>query len=215
MCTSFDSLIDIEKVVSAFRQAFNISIVVSSKEAPSKRSNIRPTDDVLIIRKIGDEYCLDTMRWGFRLQVGPMVNSRVEEIMSGKAADYWQSLLEANPCLFVMSGYNEWKNTIVDTFTPKGKPTKKKAKQPFKFTIKDKDTFFCGGYFRKEGSDYACTLITTKGNDITRIVHEKDRMPVILDLEFAIKFLDCTLEERLALCKSYPSDSMDSNPAIL
>jgi putative SOS response-associated peptidase YedK len=148
--------------------------------------------------------------------MGPMVNSRVEEIMGGKNADYWQSLLGENPCLFIMSGYNEWKDTVVDGFTPKtGKPTKKKIKQPYKFTIKNEDTFLCAGYFRKEGNEYACTLITTKGNSKTVLVHEKDRMPVILDIDESIKFLEGTLEEKLALCKSYPADNMDSEPCEL
>ena len=215
MCTSFDSIIDVENIIKAFQKAVNISLIKSSKGIPSKQKHIRPTDEVLIIHKVGDEYCLDIMRWGFKLQTGPMVNSRLEEITAGKNAEYWQSLLDANPCLFVMSGYNEWKSAEIDMFTPKGKPTKKKVKQPFKFTIKNKETFFCAGYFRKEGIDNACTLITTVGNDVTRLVHEKNRMPVILEIDAGIKFLNGTLEEKIALCQSYPSDNMDSTPTTL
>ena len=144
-----------------------------------------------------------------------MVNSRIEEITAGKASEYWQSLLDANPCLLVMSGYNEWKRTVVDALTPKGKPTTKKVKQPYKFTIKEQDTFYCAGYFRKEGTEFACTLITTEGNDLTRVVHEKNRMPVILDIDLAIKFLDASLKDKIAMCRSYPKDRMNSEPTTL
>lgn len=216
MCTSFNSLIDIEEINLAFQRAARIALVQSSKGRPGKQTHIRPTDEVLLIRKIGDEYCFDTMRWGFKLQAGHvMVNSRIEEITGGKAAEYWQSLLDANPCLVVMSSYNEWKNAVVDALTPKGKPTVKKVKQPFKFTIKEQDTFYCAGYFRKEGTEFTCTLITTEGNDLTRVVHEKNRMPVILDIEPAIKFLDASLQDKIALCQPYPKDKMNSEPTTL
>ncbi len=215
MCTSFDVIIDTEKLVDTFRKAGKGELIVRSTVTPGK-SRMRPTDLVPVIRKIDDEYYMDTMRWGFKLQIGPMVNSRIEEITSGKAADYWQSLLKENPCLFVMSGYHEWKNIVIDTFTPKtGKPTKKKVKQPHRFTINEKDTFFCAGYYRKEGNDFACTLITTVGNVLTNIVHDKGRMPVILDLEVGLQYLEASLEERIALCQTYPPDKMSSEPTEL
>lgn len=219
MCTSFDVIFDTEKLIETFNKQGKSGLVVTSKtaEVTPGKSRMRPTHIVPVIRKIDDEYCLDAMRWGFKLQNGiTMVNSRVEEITSGKAAQYWQSLLDQNPCLFVMSGYHEWKDVVVDTFTPKtGKPTKKKVKHPYRFTIKEQDTFFCAGYYRKEGSELACTLITTKGNAITNLVHQKDRMPVIVTLEVGIQFLEATLEEKIAFCQSYPPDKMNSEPIDL
>lgn len=215
MCTSFDVIVDTEKLLGEFKKAGKGELIVKSDAAPGK-SRMRPTDLVPIIRRIDDEYCLDVMRWGFRLQIGPMVNSRIEEITNGAKADYWQSLLKDNPCLFVMSGYHEWKDVVIDAFTPKtGKPTKKKVKHPYRFTIKEKDTFFCAGYYRKEGNEYACTLITTTGNVLTNLVHQKNRMPVILDLEIGLHFLEAGLEEKIAMCRSYPPDKMDSEPTTL
>lgn len=95
-------------------------------------------------------------------------------------------------------------------FTPK-----KTERIPHRVTIKDKDTFFCTGYYRKEGNDYACTIITTVGNVLTNIVHDKGCMPVILDLKVCIQFLEDTLEERIALCQTYPPDKMNSKPTAL
>lgn len=104
-----------------------------------------------------------------------------------------------------MSGYHKWKDIVIDIFTPKtGKPTKKKMKQTFRFTIKDQCTFFCGGYYRKEGNDYACNLIKIIGNVITNLVYQKACMQVILDLEVGIEFLEAQLEEKIALCQPYP-----------
>ncbi len=215
MCSSFEVIVDTETLLLTFGKTGKGELILKSEISQGK-SRMRPTDLVPVICKKEDEYHLQEMRWGFRLQTGPMVNSRIEEIVSGKAADYWQSLLRENPCLFVMSGYHEWKDIAIDTFTPKTeKPTKKKMKQPFRFSIKEQDTFFCAGYYRKEGNDYACTLITTKGNVITNLVHQKDRMPVILDLEVGIKFLEAELEEKIALCQSYPPDKMNYDKTTL
>lgn len=209
MCSSFEVIVNTENLLLTFEKAGKGDLVLKSGIS-SEKYRMRPTDFVPVIYKKDCEYHLTEMKWGFKLQTGPMVNSRIEEITFGKAADYWQSLLKDNPCLFVMSGYHEWKDIVIDTFTPKtGKPTKKKMKQPFRFTIKEQDTFFCAGYYRKEGNDHTCTLITTKGNVITNLVHQKDRMPVILDLEIGIKFLEAELEEKIALCQSYPPDKMN------
>jgi len=201
----------------AFQKSIRKDLIQTSKTLPQKQKHLRPTDEVIVIRKIGDEYRLDVMRWGFKLQSGIiMVNSRIEEIMGGKASDYWQSLLNENPCLFVMSAYNEWKDVTIDTFTPKtGKPTKKKIKQPYKFTLKEQNTFLCAGYFRKEGNEHTCTIITTTGNDMTRLVHEKNRMPVILDFDKGIKFLEASVEEKITMCDTYPPDKMNSEPTDL
>ncbi|MBX7045167.1 MAG: SOS response-associated peptidase family protein [Ignavibacteria bacterium] len=216
MCTSFNAIVNTSKLIAEFRKAFQSELILTSKPSPEKVNNIRPTDEVLVIRKTGDEYILDVMRWGFKLQSGiVMVNSRIEEIIQGRAADYWQSLLKDNPCLFVMSSYIEWKGAVIDTFTPKGKPTKKKIKQPYKFTLNEEEIFLSAGYFRKEGMEEACTIITTEGNDMTRLIHEKNRMPVILNLEEGIKFLNGTLKEKIALCRTYPPDKMNSEPAAL
>jgi putative SOS response-associated peptidase YedK len=218
MCSSFEVITDTEQLLELFRITNGKELVITSKSSglSSGKFRMRPTDPVLIIRKIDGEYCLDTMRWGFQLQTGPMVNSRLEEIIGGKTADYWQSLLNENPCLFVMSGYHEWKKVVIDIITPKTKkPTKKTEKHPFRFTIKEQDTFFCAGYYRKEGNDFACTMITTVGNALTNIVHDKGRMPVILDLNIGMKFLEADLEEKIALCQTYPPDRMNSEPAQL
>jgi putative SOS response-associated peptidase YedK len=218
MCTSFDVIFDTEKLVDSFKkQGKELVVTANAAKVSPGKSRMRPTDIVPVIRRIDDEYCLDGMKWGFKLQSGiTMVNSRVEEIIAGKASDYWKSLLDANPCLFVMSGYHEWKDVVIDTFTPKtGKPTKKKVKHPYRFTIKDQDTFYCAGYYRKEGEQLACTLITTKGNVITNLVHQKDRMPVIVTLDVGIQFLEATLEEKLAFCQTFPPDLMNFEPTEL
>lgn len=219
MCTSFDILINTAELVSKFGKiGKGLNVTAKVGEITPGKSRMRPTDLVPVIRLIDGEYSLDAMRWGFKLQTGPMVNSRIEEISGGAKADYWQSLLKENPCLFVMHGYHEWKKVVIDTFTPKtGKPTKKIERHPYRFTLKEEDTFFCAGYFRKEkdNGEYSCTLITTVGNEITNVVHDKGRMPVIVTLEAGLQYLEATLEERIAMCQTYPPDKMNSDPTEL
>ncbi len=68
---------------------------------------MRPTDLVPVIRLIDDEY-FRRHALGFKLQTGPRVNSRIEEIISGVKADYWQSLLKKiraySLCMDIMNG---------------------------------------------------------------------------------------------------------------
>ncbi len=92
---------------------------------------------------------------------------------------------------------------------------KKTERIPQRDISKDQDTFFCTGYYRKEGNDYACTIITIIGNVLTNIVHEKGCMPLTLDLKVCIQFLEDTFEERIALCQTYPPDKVNSEPTTL
>lgn len=220
MCTSFDVFWESEKLASAIRK-MGKNVSTTSVGAAAVGGRKRPTDLVPVIRLIEDEYCLDAIRWGFKLKglMAPMVNSRIEEIVNGNAAEYWQSLLKQNPCLFVMSGFHEFKKEYSNTINPRtGKPPKTPIRKPFRFTLKDENIFFCAGYFREEGyikKENACTLITTEGNDLTNMVHDKNRMPVIMDLETGIQFLEASLEERIAMCRPYPPDKMNSEPTVL
>lgn len=110
-----------------------------------------------------------------------------------------------------MNQYYEWKELDETVLSKTGKPTKKK-KQPYKFTI-DEDLFFAAGYYRiEEGGVKACTMLTTVGNNKTRLIHIKDRMPIILTGQKALLFLTGTLEEKFSVCESYPDDLMNSEP---
>ncbi len=58
-------------------------------------------------------------------------------------------------------------------------------------------------------------MITTVGNEVTNVVHDKGRMPVIVSLEAGLQYLEASLEERIAMCQTYPPDKMNSVPTVL
>ncbi len=203
-----------------FLRKTNLEIVDSTKGIDVKAENISPMDDILVVINKDDDFKMEVMRWGFKLKnfPAPMFNSRIEEVLNGKAADYWQSLLAVNPCLIPMNQYYEWKELDETILSKTGKPTKKKKKQTYKFTI-DEELFFAAGYYRieKEGDKEikACTMLTTVGNNKTRIIHIKDRMPILLTGQNAVSFLTGSLEEKFSLCFPYPDDLMNSEPTNL
>ncbi|HEX2786613.1 MAG TPA: SOS response-associated peptidase family protein [Ignavibacteria bacterium] len=214
MCGRFENLISTEALVKSFRLYRQLQLINAIKDKFPKQYDVRPTNDIMIIKKSGDEYVIDTMRWGFKLKVNPaMMNSKVEEIIKGRAADYWQKLLDENPCLIVMNRFFEWKEEKQPAFTPTGRKTTKKVKQPYEFKFKDKDIFFCAGYYRRESDGtYSCTLITTSGNSVTRNIHPKDRMPVILDYQTGIDFLNGSIEDKIEFCLPYPDEMTLTQP---
>ncbi len=213
MCGRFGLHWSIEQLQMMFLRKTNLELIDSTKGGEIKKDNICPMDEILVITYRDDEFHLEVMRWGFKLKnfPAPMFNSKIEEVLGGKAADYWQSLLSVNACLIPMSQYYEWKELDENVFSKTGKPTKKKKKQPYKFTV-DEELFYAAGYYRvEEGSIKACTMLTTVGNNKTRIIHIKDRMPIILTGKKTLTFLTGSLEEKFSVCESYPDESMNTD----
>ncbi len=215
MCGRYGQSWTKEQLQLMFLRKTNLEIIDSTKGIDVKAENISPMDDILVVTNRDDEYRLEVMRWGFKLKYtpAPMFNSRIEEVLQGKASDYWQSLLSTKPCLIPMNQYYEWKEIDERVLGKTGKPTKKKKKQPYKFTI-DEEMFFGAGYYRieKEADKEikACTMLTTVGNNKTRLIHPKDRMPIIVTGKKAILFLTGSLEEKFSVCLPYPDDLMNS-----
>jgi len=217
MCGRYGYNWEKEQLQLIFLSKINIELIDLTKGVDVKSANISPMDDVLTVTHKDDVFSLEIMRWGFKLKnfPAPMFNSRIEEVVSGKSAEYWQSLLAVNPCLIPMNEFYEWKELDEPIFTKTGKLSKKKKKQPYKFTI-DEELFFAAGYYRTEKlltqqgeiEIKACTILTTVGNSITRPIHIKDRMPIILTGKNTIKFLTGTLEEKFSLCRPYPDENM-------
>ena len=229
-----------EQLMEYFKAKFAIDVEDFTFGKSVKQKNICPTDDILVVTHSDETYKLEIMKWGFSLTYGPMFNSRIEEIISGKTSNYWQPLVSNNPCLIPMTSYYEWKdmNETIEVISPKtGKKSKKKVKQPYTFKT-DEEVIFTAGYFRMEKAKSpnasigdpikneagenqkqemirSCTMITTNGNEITRPVHPKDRMPVILSKNEPVKYLNEDLETRFKLARSYAAELMTSSPCEL
>ena len=58
-------------------------------------------------------------------------------------------------------------------------------------------------------------IYVTKTFWLFYVVHDKGRMPVILSLEAGLQFLEASLEERIAMCQTFPPDKMNSEPTEL
>lgn len=225
MCGRYENMLSKEQFMEYLKAKFAIDAVDFTGGKTVKQKNICPTDDILIATLAEDQFRIEIMRWGFCLKTGPMFNSRIEQIVSGNAAKYWQLSLSSNPCIIPMTSYFEWQETdeIIEVISPTtGKKTKKKKKQPYRFKTSE-DVFLTAGYWRNDEYEIktasgekekikgkTCTMITTTSNDLIRPIHVKDRMPVILPGSAPLDFLKGDLEKRFSLSRSYPADQMSA-----
>lgn len=173
-----------------------------------KQLDVRPTNQILILRKDENgKVIYDVIKWGMMVQLGGgkvklVINSTIENI---KIKPTWKKLITQSPCLIPMSAFYEWKDL-----------GGKEKKQPHKFTIKDQDIFFAAGYYRTEkdvktGEPItAGVIITTIGNDITRLIHPKDRSPVIINPKYANDYLNSDFDLKVSLCEPpCPAEEME------
>lgn len=170
----------------------------------SPRYNVSPGQRVLSVIKSKDKYKVGYLDWGFippfsndKKIAFKMINARsetVEEKVSFKES------LKKKRCLILANGFYEWKR-------------ENKEKTPYLFKMKDDRLFaFAGLWTVNDKVDnkkaYTTTILTTEANDIMSDVHH--RMPVILDLEESIKWLDMdsSVDELKSLLDQYDSKKM-------
>ncbi|MBE2254591.1 MAG: SOS response-associated peptidase family protein [Ignavibacteria bacterium] len=204
MCGRFEAKFNIP-----FSKSIWEIIGIPAPEMPDKvveykQKDVRPTNNILVIKKTENGFAYDVMKWGINVPLGAgkeflMINSKIENI---KIKTIWKNTLSKNPVLIPMTGFYEWK-------------TEGKTKTPYKFTIKDKKIFFVAGYFRLEKDKKepekqieCATIITTSGNDLTREIHPNDRSPVILDYGDIHNFMNEDIDVRLSLCEPFPANEM-------
>ncbi len=87
MCSSFEVIVEKETLMLTFGKTGKSELILIS-EISERKSRMRPTDLVKVICKKEDENHLREMKLGFRVKTGQMINSRIEEITSGKTDDY-------------------------------------------------------------------------------------------------------------------------------
>ena len=147
---------------------------------------------------------IQLFRWGF---VPPHTRSieEAQEFLSryntlnAKAETLFQSRLfsdsiQKKRCLVLCSGFFEWRHK---------EPGKRNTeKYPFYVSLKDEEMFVFGGIWEQFTdqstgeviSTYA--IITTPANEMMELVHNsKKRMPLIIEPENALKWLDSNLSE--------------------
>lgn len=136
------------------------------------RYDIRPTEPVLVIR----ENHADLMRWGLvpyweksSRPAYTTFNARVEDAAAKPA--FRGPFARGQRCVIPANGFFEWK----------GDPGHKR-----KYFFKNKTglLLMAGLWDKKKtekGELFSCTILTTEANDLVRPIHEKNRMPVILE----------------------------------
>jgi putative SOS response-associated peptidase YedK len=147
------------------------------------RFNITPTQDVAVVREIGQDRVLSAMRWGLvpfwadDPSIGArMINARGETVAEKSS---FRAAYKSRRCLIPTDGYYEW------TKVPTGK-------QPYYFHMPDERPFAFAGLWESWdkgglGPLETCTIITTSSNEQLREFH--DRMPVILAQEHYSRWL--------------------------
>jgi putative SOS response-associated peptidase YedK len=181
MCGRF-TLTDPDPRLLRFR--FDLSESVEVDQPP--RYNIAPTDPVLAIRRTdAGERDLGKLRWGLIPHYADpddfarlLINARVETV--AQTAAFRDAFLGGYRCLVIADGFYEWKETET-------------GKRPLWITRPDRAPFaFAGLWARAKRGDgesvHSCTIVTCPPGELVAPIH--DRMPVILDREGEVAWLD-------------------------
>ena len=129
-------------------------------------------------------------------------NIRSEEVMDKKT--YAPLMKNRKTCLIIMDGFYEWHEED------------NKEKQPWRFVVPGRKTFCCAGLWSRwvdpiTGEDYdSFGIMTCKANETVGEIHEKKRMPVILDKADEHTWLNkkLSIDELLSLCVPYSDKKM-------
>lgn len=145
------------------------------------RYDVRPTDPVLSIAHNGAEF----MRWALLpyweksdKPAYTTFNARTEDAAEKPA--FRRPFEQGQRCLIPANGFYEWKGD-------------KGHKRRYFFKNRQGLLVMAGlwdEWRRDNRTVRSCTILTTTANDLVRPIHEKNRMPVILDRADFKKWLD-------------------------
>ena len=163
-----------------------------------QRFNVAPGDEILAVTTDREGAPRGEMlRWGLvphwaKEPVSPvkMINARAETLQDKPA---FRDAFGRFRCLILADGFYEWASALGASGRPQ--------KQAFHITRGDGEPFAFAGLWsiwrREERELRSCTIITTAANPAVARLH--DRMPVILDPDAEITWLDpSTPQPRLA-----------------
>lgn len=170
--------------------------IANDIENYSKRYNIAPSQNVLVVINDGRNNRAGYLKWGLvpfwakDPSVGNrFINARAETLAERAA---FKHAFKKQRCLIVADGFYEWKK-------------ENKRKQPYRIQLKNNKLFAMAGLWdRWRGQDgkelFSCTIITTAANDLISSVH--NRMPVILHPQVENIWLDKKNDDHLSFLQS-------------
>jgi putative SOS response-associated peptidase YedK len=190
MCGRFAFFSPREAITALFDVEFPLEL--------EPRFNISPTQYVVALRqpqKNGNEYPAiepALLRWGLipswskDPRIGNrMINARAETVDKKPA---FRSAFKRRRCVVLADGFFEWRRTD-------------DGKIPYFISMNNRQPFAMAGLWERwSGGDSpieSCTIITTAANRAMTPLHE--RMPVILSVEFARRWIDAANNSTEAL----------------
>ncbi|MCB9211589.1 MAG: SOS response-associated peptidase [Ignavibacteriales bacterium] len=200
MCGRFENKVREDWMMEKFAE-FDISVFFNTSTNERKFENIAPTNSIVTIMNDDNDLSADMNKWGIKFAVkSPLIfNSRIETI---SVKPFWKMLFDRNRCLVPMTAFYEWKK--VGT-----------KKVPYRISLKKQEIFFVPGLYNKdkEGIKFV-SLITTEPNDFMKEIH--NRMPVILEMQEAVKYLSADSESNFEKCLPYKnSGDMEMELAVI
>lgn len=204
MCGRFTLASDPTAVQAAFPG-------IQAAEQLVLRYNVAPSQAVAVVRNDGLNR-VELVRWGlipFWAQdpaIGNrLINARAETLAEKPA---FRTAFRRRRCLILADGFYEWRQES-------SSDSPRQAKTPFYFRLKSGQPFAFAGLWEEwrspEGEVVpSCTIITTIPNALLEMVH--NRMPVILQPEFHVQWLDPAEQDpaRLsAVLQPYPAADME------
>ena len=209
MCGRFGLFTDLFELVELL--GFEIGMLADDY-AP--RWNIAPTTSVLALRGEDGERLGSFMRWGLIPRWAkpesafkrPMFNARSETV--AERPTFRDSFI-ARRCLIPANGFFEWQRDA----SGKGSPWWIHATDSGVITFAGIWSIWNG----PDGTIESCAILTTEPNGLMKRIH--DRMPVILDEDWADVWLDDAADKDALLeaCKSreWPMmEAREANPAV-
>jgi putative SOS response-associated peptidase YedK len=187
MCGRFERK-NIEKELLSLFEGKQLKVIQENDIEKLNQEDIRPTQNILSVLLKKDVYYFSKAHWGIKFKAdSPLIfNSRIETI---KGKKYWNTLFEKNKCVVPMSCFFEWK-------------TEGKKKNKYRIYLQNRKMFFVPAlYYKDKDNNLNVSLITTTPNKFIETIHH--RMPVILDLEDAIGFLNDDISKNLERCIPY------------
>ncbi|AGL03381.1 SOS response-associated peptidase [Desulfoscipio gibsoniae] len=169
MCGRFTLTVELSTVIRIFQVHWDYKSFDYSK-----RYNIAPTQNVLVITRTEESREISLMRWGLIPHwakdasiASKLINARAETV--DQKPSFKPSFLHRR-CLIPADGFYEWKK-------------KAGEKTPLRITLPDQEVFAFAGIWARwrspKGQDiHSCSIITTEANNQMRDIH--NRMPVIL-----------------------------------
>ncbi len=154
---------------------------------PAVSYNIAPSQKAGVIINDGNKNIYTLYQWGLvpHWAKDPktgynMINAKAETLLQKPS---FKSPFKTKRCLIPAEGFYEWKK-IGD------------KKTPFYILLKDNSPFSMAGLYDEwkhpSGNDklYTFTIITTEANELTAEIHDKKRMPVIIQKKDREVWLD-------------------------